>query len=334
MMVLDAKTSELVFQLPQANGHYFRMLKNGKALISTGGCNSGPMFYADLIFGTKKELGPTGTFYWNVDQTAFAVDANEFTEGNRIWAFNLETNQLFIPPPENIQIDDHPVWTPSKRYLLYQHRSLSRVPSLEFDQARRIMLVDAQTGYQQVLLSDSAYDYHIGSDSDSAVWYGDWIQIRRIEFTPSPYNNDSYACYLYGSGCSSPVENFALNWKTGELVPWEEFIQTGLVITPESSELPHPDRTEDLVYKFPKGSMYRGPTENTLWLGAIDSEGYVLTAPDLDATPIYSHPDGLYSYYVGIDGRTLWMVPQDGDPVLWVINGENYLYLPPVSEGD
>jgi hypothetical protein len=127
------------------------------------------------------------------------------------------------------------------------------------------------------------------------------------------------------------VELFALNWRTGTLVPWDQMVQKGLVPGMEPTEEPGPDRTDIPVYNFPYGSLYPGPDENTFWLDGPGS-GYILTGPDLEAAPIYSHPDGLYAYFVGIDGKTLWMVPAEGEPILWVLQGENYFYLPPLPE--
>lgn len=345
IIILDTQTGEVVYRSLGDNNHGMALLDHGKVLIARGHCEGGDLFLWDLIYGTERELGTEGYFLWNSDETAFVVAVQYYGSLllNSVWGFNFETNQLFMTVPEPIMIDDHPVWTPDKRYLLYQHRTFSS-SSYEgytyptgFDQARRIILVDAQTGYQQVLLSDRAYDFHLGSDMYREAWYGDWIQVRRTAFTPEDFQygeafprDDLYTCRIYGTNCPTPVENFALNWKTGELVPWDEMVQAGDVPGLEPREMPGPDRSQDPVVDFLRGWLYAGPDEDTLWL--VREGTPILTAPDLESSPIYTHPEGLYAYYVGIDGETLWMVPAEGDPVLWVLNGQNYFYLPPLSE--
>jgi hypothetical protein len=110
-------------------------------------------------------------------------------------------------------------------------------------------------------------------------------------------------------------------------------VQRGIVPGLEPTPRPGPDPFKEPMYAYLKGRLYPGPNENTFWLYVPEAPS-VVTAPNLESAPVYSHPNRLYAYYVGIDGHTLWMVPQEGDPILWVINGENFLYLPPVTEND
>lgn len=344
IIILDTQTGEFVYQFPEPWGHGFILLDNGKALVGTGHCEGGRIALLNFNNHTETDLGESGSTDWNADRTAFVVETHPYSGiSSSIWGFNLEDNQFFLHVPEIYQIDDHPIWTPDNRYLIYQHRTFSRDDTgnypREFDQARQVILVDAQTGEQQILLSDPAYDFHLGSEWNRGEWYGDWIQVRRIGFIPEEisggdgvYRTQQYTCRIYGLNCSSPVELFALNWKTGELVPWDDVVQAGLVSIPDPTEEPVPDRTQDPVYQFPKGSLYPGPDANTMWLSIFDSDSLILSGPDLESSPIYTHPNGLYAYYVGIDGKTLWMVPAMGDPVLWVIEGWNYVYVPPLEQ--
>jgi hypothetical protein len=64
---------------------------------------------------------------------------------------------------------------------------------------------------------------------------------------------------------------------------------------------------------------------NWRWGGAAGAN--FLSGPDLTTIPIYQHPTGKYAYYVGIDGKSLWMVPAEGIPIPWVFDGMNYFYL-------
>ncbi len=352
IIIMDTQTGNFAYQHSDFNrsGHYFTLLDNGKALVSTGHCEGGYLSLVDLRTGTERDLDDSGYVAWNADRTAFAVETNPY-QGiwKNIYAFNVEANRFFIRLPETrtTQIDDHPVWTPDKRYLLYQHRTFStrshndgRLYPTGFDQSRQIIRVDAQTGGQEILLSDPTYDFHLGSCNDCAEWYGDWIQVRRVAFTPEDFPNnedlyrtDLYYCRTRGTSCSTPVELFVFNWRTRELAPWDEMVQAGVVPDLEPADKPRPDRDAAPVYEFRYKDVYSGPEEDTYWV-ELRSDGWVLTAPDLESSPIYTHPDGLYAYYVGIDGKTLWMVPAEGEPILWVPEGENYFYLPPRPEND
>jgi hypothetical protein len=250
---------------------------------------------------------------------------------------------MFIPRSAKPQIDDHPVWTPDTRYLLYQHRTYSLAADgfspTGFDQARQIIQVDAQTGEQTSLLSDPAYDFHLGSCPSCAEWYGDWIPIRRVAFMPEPIEggeamatSQAFTCRMYAQDCAAPVELFALNWKTGELVPWTDMFNSGLVPDPNLTATPiGPNSAEEPLFEQPdQYTLYTGPREHTFWIKwryAPEGAAMLLAGPDLDSKPIYQHPSGDYAYYLGIDDKSLWMVPREGLPLPWVFNGQNYFYL-------
>ncbi len=98
-------------------------------------------------------------------------------------------------------------------------------------------------------------------------------------------------CLAYGLDCAASAELFALNYRTGELVPWDQFT----LPTPAPTATPSPTP---------------------------------LPGPDLTRQPVYTHPSGRYAFYVGLDGHSLWLEPQEGDPVLWVNDGTNFVYIP------
>jgi hypothetical protein len=250
IIVQNTQTGEQPYHSSSQNGHSFQLFADGKALISTGHCEGGGVTYYDFDDGTEIPLGSEGGQTWNVDNTAFAVESGSYAGIDRsIWGFNLESEQLFMKRLEQPQLDDHPVWTPDNQYLIYQHRTFSLAKDgfypTGFETARQIILVDAQTGNQKQLLSDPAYDFHLGSCPTCAQWFGDWIQIRRVAFAPEPitggdamYTSQAFTCRVYAQNCASPVELFALNWKTGELKPWTELVNSGVVPDPNLTPTP------------------------------------------------------------------------------------------------
>jgi Tol biopolymer transport system component len=346
IIIQDTHTGVQVYHSMQANGHYFTLLDNGRALIATGHCEGGGIQLYDLDSrgAWVKQLGAEGSQSWNIDKSAFVVEVSSYAGiDTSIWGFNLETDQLFMNILDIPQIDDHPVWTPDRQYLLYQHRTFSRsidgYSPTAFDHPRQIILVDARSGDQQILLSNSAYDFHIGSCWSCEEWYGDWIQIRQVAFTPESikggddmYTSQEFTCRMYGENCTSPVELYAQNWKTGELRHWSEIMASGLIPNPDLIETP-PEPAQLLpVYEQPQGqyTLYNGPEENTFWIDwrwGGEGGAMLLSGPNLTTEPIYEHPSGLYAYYIGIDGMSLWMVPDEGVPLPWVIGGWNYFYL-------
>jgi hypothetical protein len=337
IIVQDVQTGEQVYKSKGSNGHYFTLLKNGKAFIATGHCEGGSVALYDFINETEKSLGGEGSSSWNTDFSALAVEVHSYAGiDSTIWGFNFETNQFFLRVPKIFQIDDRPIWTPDKNYLLYQHRTYTRASDgftpTGFDTPRQIILVDSRSGEQKILISSPEYDFHLGSCSSCMDWYGDWIQVRRIAFKPETlsggfngYSAPPYNCRINAENCSDLTELFGLNWKTGELISWEELIRNGLI--PDSKK-PGPDPSATPISVQRLYTLYAGPRTGTYWMDRREEGGVFLTGPDLAKSPVYKNPDGLYAFYVGIDGKSLWMVPTKGEPVLWVLEGQNYFYIP------
>ena len=146
------------------------------------------------------------------------------------------------------------------------------------------------------------------------------------------YTSQVYTCRILAQNCASPVEQYGLNWKTGELKPWNEMVATGLVPNPNSTEAPPgPNPGAQPIFERPgQYTLYAGPEENTFWVDwryAGEGAPKILSGPDLATEPIYEDPSGAYGYYMGIDSKSLWMVPEEGIPLPWVRNGQNYFYL-------
>lgn len=306
ILILNTQTGARLYQSERPNGHYFFPLDGGQAVIAEGHCEGGSVILYDFATRQREPLGAEGSFHWTSDRSAVVGEASTYRGIERwIWGYNFVTSQKFLQGYAASQITDSPIWAPDNSHLLYQQRTFEPGPentyssgTLTFPQARQIFIVDAHTGEEQVLLSDPAYDYHLGPyPAYPPFWHGDWIQVRRVHFTSETvevdfdtvYHDPKIICWLYGLSCETEVQSFALNWKTGELIPWERTAWAHPTPTPQATPIPGPEMT--------------GP-------------------------PVYRHPSGRFAFYLGRDGHSLWMVPSQGSPQLWVRDGQDYFYLP------
>lgn len=302
IIVSDTETGEKLYRSRIGAGHDFEFLGTDKVLIYEGHCEGGSVRVLDLPSKALKDLGGQGAEFWNAQRTAFGTDYAPYDGmGGTVWGYNVETDFVFLPQLEFNQVDDHILWVPDGSHLLYQHRPLLRSEtSYTFAGARQIIIVDAMSGEQQILMGDPNYDFDLceGPNSRCDKWFGDWVQVRRFPFQPQSvefsydmFSNPIATCRLYGTGCLDPAELFALNWRTGELIPWDQAPLPTVTPTPAPTATPIP-------------------------------------GPDLTGAPVYAEPSGAYAFYVGNDGHSLWMVPANGEPQLWVVEGENFIYIP------
>jgi hypothetical protein len=214
------------------------MLANGKVLIRRGHCEGGAISLLDPVTGEMSYLGDEGSINWNASRTAFVVTAQQYIMIEKaIWGYNISDDFLFLPQPDVAwQLDDLPVWTPDGTHILFQHRLLSYSldkESYSFPTARQIIRVDATSGEQTILLDDIRYDFDFceGHGATCSPWHGDWIQVRRLPFEPDdiPFDFDFYllpeaTCLVDGVNCAESPVLFALNWRTHELIPWDEAV--------------------------------------------------------------------------------------------------------------
>jgi len=265
------------------------ILPNQQALVGLYHCEGGTLYQYDFKTEKMIGLGTEGGKVWNAARTAFVINENYYQGFPSLWSFNVvEGRQIKLP---GAGYEDHLILAPDGVNVVYQHRAVTRAENqIQAIGPREIAMVNPATGETRTLLSDANYDYHLcdGQHQD-CYWQGDWIELRRILFENRPYTGERDNCRDYGVECASPVELFAFNWRTGELVPWAQ------AALPAATPL---------------------PAENTL------------SAPDLNSQPIYTEPSGAYAFYVGLDGHNLWLVPANGAPQLWVPQGENFVYVP------
>ncbi len=294
--------------LTETGGHNFTFLSDTLMLIGVGHCEGGELLTVNLATGARTTLGKAGAVQWNATQTAFAVNVHPYMGwGSTVWGYNVPQERLFIAPPEGLDTEEQQtVWTPAGDYLLYQQRAMAfTTPALaEITLSpQHIVIANAADGARRVLLADPAYDYHLCEAYGVCSWEGDFIEVRRIPFRAQTYawetNFNDYAtnCAVYGFRCPDPAERFALNWRTGELVPWDQ--RPAAHETPPVTPTPTPATTAALP-----------------------------AAPDLARPAFYIAPDGTYALRLGADEGSLWCVPAAGEPVLWVNNGANFTYIP------
>jgi len=282
-----------------ASVQWYEFFQDGSLILSLSDCSGGPntLYLYIPNKDTQAGLGQEGKIIWNPSRQAALIQVSSQTAFlSGLWGFNLDTSRVFLWMEKEPVIDDTPVWLEDGQHFLYQHRPVqfySNSNTAVLEGPRQIILMDAWSRDQRLLAYDAHYDYHLCSTSGAPceLRYGDWLKVRRTPFKPTRIPMDEpdlpeALCALYGQECTEPAEEMALNWKTGEILPWEE---AGV-----KEPAPAP--------AFP--------------------------LPDLSSPPVYSDPAGAFALYTSPGGRTLWYVPASGEPVLWVTEGENFVYLP------
>lgn len=304
---LDLRTDETRI-ITATGGHSFTFIADETMLVGTGHCEGGDLALVDLRTGEQNTLGEAGPIQWNIQRTAFAVNVHPYMGwGSYVWGYNMVQGQYFLSPTAERDTEAYQsLWTPSDDHLLYQQRTISYTAPAKAALTlgpQQIAIIDAATRERRVLLSDPAYDYHLCMAYEVCPWEGDFIEVRRIPYRQSTFdlepdfNSAAVNCTVYGFRCADPVERFALNWRTGELIPWDTRPAAAVVPTITPTTTP--------------AAMASKPA-----------------APDLARTAFYTALDGTYTLHLGQDAQSLWCVPTTGEPVLWVNNGAYFTYVP------
>ena len=249
LVIIDMDSGESIYRTETFGVHKFEFLPNGQLLLGKGHCEGGGISLLDPTTLEFTYLGIEGKYHWNPQHTAFAVNWAPFWGFvEPAWGYNVSEEFLFLPEEENWQIDNHLLWTPDGSHLIYQHRDIvprdySWVDS--FPNGRQIIRVDASTGDVKVLAGDPTFDFHLceGRDSSCDRWYGDWIRVRRFPYQPQEIKYEwgespPELCVSYGMDCEGEPDLFALNWRTGELIPWDASIlpTPSLIGTPGTND--------------------------------------------------------------------------------------------------
>jgi len=194
-------------------------------------------------------------------------------------------------------MQDTPVWLSDGRHFVYQHRDIAydkTSGNAVLKSPRQIILMDAWTRAQQLLAYDYNYDFHLCETEGEPCTApsGDWLKVRRTPFQSGGLK--------LGDPTYATISRCAL-YGLDCTAPAEEFgvnWHTGEI-------LPWAEVQVD----------------------SIESAS-PFAPPDLECLPVYLDPDGNYGLYTSTDGRTLWYVPAEGDPTLWVTDGEDFVYIP------
>jgi len=305
LRIVDVQTGEIVFSSDFWDieysewVHFFLFTPDNRVLMGSGGAEGGGISLIDPKNRTEKYLGAESvgnTVTWNNSRTAFAVLSYAYPGmWANLWGYNLQNDRIFL---SDHGVLSNFVWTPDGSSILYQKSdSLGTTePDITTYSVMRLMLVSINGTPHQILghynydfhLCDSVHDYNCG-------WVGDWFPVRRIPADERSFGYGEHdGCFMYGVDCPDPAEHFLFNWRTAELVP-------------PDSDIHVPETT-------PISTLTPTPTS--------------IPGPDLSREPVYAHPSGTYAFYVGLDGTSLWLVPQVGQAELWVANGENFIYIP------
>lgn len=309
---LDLRTGETRI-ITETGGYDFTFIAEETLVLTTlitgsARCEAGILARVDLRTGEQTALGAAGPVQWNPARTAFAVTVHPSMHwGSSVWGYDVPREWHFLPPATERDTEElQPLWTLAGDHLLYQQRVISYTTPAETELTlgpQQIIVVDAMTGAQQRLLGDPDYDYHLCTAYEVCSWESDFIEVRRIPHRQSRFarqanpSGPAVDCALYGFRCPDPVERFALNWRTGELLPWDA--------RPAAAEVPTVIPTPTPAATAPQPA-----------------------APDLDRPAFYAASDGTYTLHLGTDERSLWCVPAEGDPVLWVNTGAHFTYVP------
>ncbi|MCB8945220.1 MAG: PD40 domain-containing protein [Ardenticatenaceae bacterium] len=202
-----------------------RFLPNDERLVYNSWGEGGEIWWGDSSTGETMRLGSDGRVVWNANETAFAVEVSPYVGmAGAVWGYNLASHNLFLP--QNWAADSQPTWTPDGTHLLYQHQAITVTQEYSTTLGpKEVRLVDAVSGATQTILSDPGYHYQICASG--CLWAEDWLQVRRFQYTPTTvqfedYSNLGYRCSWYGEDCGGIPEWLALNWRTGQILPWEE----------------------------------------------------------------------------------------------------------------
>lgn len=299
LQVLDLRDGTTKRTFPGAQWAYFT--EDGTLMLAFGTCQDAQAAVYIPFTGKYAGAAKSGEFFWNPTRTSVLIQSHQkIAAQGALWGFNLKTNKVFMWMDDPTVLEDLPTWTPEGNAYLFDHRKVNYDKTsgmMVLEGPRQILWMNADNRSQRRLAFDPKYDYHLCSTDGKPCdeWYGDWVKVLRTPFKPISFkvNRDTgkaeeraeVRCALTGGSCAEPAEEFALNWKTGELVRWDE-------------------------------------------AGLSEATPALVNGPNRNVEPIYTDPNVAFTFYPGLDGHSLWYVPTDGEPELWVKDGAGFVYLP------
>lgn len=286
------------------SAHWAYFFKNGSLVFALGDCDSQQVHLYYPNSGKHAVVGEVGKASWNPTHTAVVYQVQGEPEVQAaLWGFNLETSRVFLWPSTETVIEDTPIWLGDGEHFVFQHQPY------RYDRAtkdailtgpRQVILMNATTRSQRLLGFDTRSNYHLcGADdlpdgqagSPCAQPYGNWLRILRLPYQPLRFP---------AADSNTPS------------------VRCGLY------GLDCEDKPEVLALDWQTGKQY--PWGEARVPEATATPGAHL--PDLDGEPLYRDPAGEFALYTGKGGKTLWYVPSGQEPVLWVKDGENFIFLP------
>jgi hypothetical protein len=305
LRILETRTGKTIFASEFGGNHWYLYTPDNRVLMAFGHDEGGSISLFDPKNLKLTSLGTERvqhTVHWNKQSSAFVVNASDYHGLNsEIWGYNLLTNRIFLRDYGVINLY---TWTPDGSSVLYEKSDVLNPNAIETGittyNVMHLMLAPI-SGKPYQILGHYHYDFHLCKPyQEPCDWLGDWIPIRRIRANPRDVGGDSQDnCLSYGIDCPNPTEYFLFNWLTGNIASPDYAVPPTPTLKPSKTPTATPTPTSTPI-----------------------------PGPDLSRQPVYAHPSGAYAFYVGLNGASLWLVPQEGDAVLWVAEGENFIYFP------
>jgi hypothetical protein len=258
------------------NVTWFHFNQDGGLIISLSDCTNNYVYQYIPNTGIQTGMAADGAISWDPSQRAALVQLSGASPlVSALWGFNLDTNRAILWHDQGNIMQDSPVWLADGRHFVYQHRVVrydKESGNAYLDGPRQIILMDAWTRAQHLLAFNGSYDFHLCPSEGKPCQqpYGDWLKVTRTPFVPvglklgSPDEIAHSRCPLYGLDCMKPAEEFALNWKTGEMLPWAD---ANLPAPQSAPAYPPPDQSKSPIYSDPDGafSLYTSADGRALW---------------------------------------------------------------------
>jgi hypothetical protein len=268
--------------------HWYYILKDGSLVINMGGCDKSVTYNYAPKTDRQGNLGLGGTAYWNPARTAviWLMQATLQIKTGML-GLNFETSRIFARLPDDAAIENSPAWTADSEHFLFNRRVFrvdASSKAFVLEGPRQILAMSSSTRKQKLLAYSPSYNYHLCESAGEPCreWSGDWIEVyrtpfRKVTLRATELDSSTARCALYGLECETPAERFALNWRTGELLPWDE---AGLDDPIPLLEIAAPDLDGQPVYQEPNNdfALLTSPGGRSLWYVPYDGEPRLLVS--------------------------------------------------------
>jgi hypothetical protein len=303
LRLIDRRTGETILDL-KGRVHTYSFLSNGKVSINAGHCEGSYTTFFDPFTRQTQKGGGVGVQVWNLAHSIFVEAESDYSgSSSNVWGYRMAISKVFYPIPTvegRMRYDDHVIFMPDDKRFIFQHLNYgidSANTQATFDTPVQIVRYDPYKEQPTILASDPAYNFRLcqfdGASNCPLQWFGDWIQVQRLPFV------EQKAPSAWLGGGIDVVQQCLI---FGVQCPVQPDL---MALNAYTGEL-QPWNPTVLPLAYPTPTPTPGPT----------------------GVPVYKDPNGLFALYIGADGKSLWMAPKDGPAVLWVTDGEGFVYLP------